>query len=188
MCDPVTTWAIALCSFRHPLAWHAYRNWGEIIRYKMNLISLAINAKVGKHGWYRIQNHVMLRSVDLIVRFGKNQHALTGDRKGCQLNCHPKSQLCWKPRMAQAKETNAYRMCRYSDSPHLNIPRSFKLVIYIIIEHIYSILLAVYSIHLSFVEKMHTFLYLIILKTYIWSPRTRLVFKVVNLHYCTRSS
>ena len=104
--------------------------------------------------------------------------------------------------------------------PPLPITRSLKIVLYFIIEHIkilHFIPLAVYSIHLAFVEKMHTFLCLIytvlianaqlyprvplsvfylksmplskpsipcvILKTYIWSPRTRLISKVVlDLH------
>ena len=32
----------------------------------------------------------------------------------------------------------AYRVSRYTHSPHLNIPRSFKIVIYLILEHIYT--------------------------------------------------
>ena len=55
--------------------------------------------------------------------------------------------------MAQDKEANG--LSCYTHSPHLNIPRSFLIVIYLILEHIP---LAVYSIDLSFVEKMHTFL------------------------------
>ena len=53
------------------------------------------------------------------------------------------------------------RVSCYTHSPHLNIPRSCKIFIYLILIYTSSIPLAVYSIHLSFVEKMHTFLCLI---------------------------
>ena len=75
----------------------------------------------------------------------------------------------------------AYRVSCYTHSPHLKIPISFKIVIYLILEHNYlhysSIPLAVYSIHLSFVEKMHNFLCLI----YTWLS---LFLLVVYRFYC----
>ena len=106
---------------------------------------------------------------------------------------NPGSHRTWKP-MA-----NRVSCCNHS--PHLNIPRSFKIFINLILEHSS---LTVYSINLSFVEKMHcimsssqrslanaqlcprvllSVLYFfniplskasipcVILKTYIWSPR-----------------
>ena len=108
----------------------------------------------------------------------------------------------------------AYRSSCYTHSPHLNIPRSFQIVIYLILEHIYTSSINTFpwqsipliyrslrkcrlsdtsNLHCSLANAqlcprvlLYQVLYLknmppsklsipcVILKTCIWSPRTRL--------------
>ena len=96
----------------------------------------------------------------------------------------------------------AYRVSCYTHNPHLNIPRSFKIVIYLNLEHIYTsrintfpftplfsrrpTIMSLCSIVCLIFKKHATIskpsIPCAILNTYIWSPRTRLVSEVVNLH------
>ena len=108
-----------------------------------------------------------------------------------------------------------YVSCCNCYCPHLNVPRSCKMFIYLIREHYSSN--STQSIHLLFADKCILFNIQLcsptpnydlvfcsqsyILKTrhypnlqsiypvrYIWSPLTCLVAKVINLHCCTKFS
>ena len=50
----------------------------------------------------------------------------------------PSPNCVGNPGWHRTRKPMAYRVSRYTHSPHLNIPRSFKIVIYLILEHIYT--------------------------------------------------
>ena len=50
----------------------------------------------------------------------------------------PSPNCVGNPGWHRTRKPLAYRVSCYTLSPHLNIPRSFKIVIYLILEHIYT--------------------------------------------------
>ena len=57
----------------------------------------------------------------------------------------PSHNYIWNPGWHRKMKPVAYRMSCCNHSPHLNIPRSFKIVIYLILEHIFTLVALTHS-------------------------------------------
>ena len=115
--------------------WHPPQTFGEfsiqftLLRSFRLFLSLTVRLP-----WRAWRGPKVERTLEEPLQPDTKQHFLT------EFNwiATPSLNCVGNPGWHRTRKPVAYRVSCYTHSPHLNIPRSFKIVIYLILEHIYT--------------------------------------------------